>query len=488
MSEHQPVEAVILYADDTEAQRYAISHVLRRAGFEVVEATTGNEALQLLQHRPDLVVLDVNLPDISGYEVCRRIKSSEGGSRLPVLHVSATLVTTQARVAGLEGGADGYLVQPVEPEELIATIRALLRVRKSEEDLWVSKQQYREFFEANPLACLVVDAANLRILAVNRAAVDHLGYSRDEFMSMTVQQLATDDQRSAFAEFLQSESASFHTGKHWNQLTKSGKTFASEVISAPLQLNARNVRMIIVQDITEKLKRHAAEQKQELRRLLLERVLLAQEEERERIARDLHDDAGQLLTSLLVGLRTISDARKLGQAKEQAHKLREIASKAISELGRMARGLHSTILDDLGFQQAVERHAEEFSASHDIEVKLDFGDAPLSALPREQQISLYRIIQEALTNVARHSRASHVCISFARNGGDFSVLIADDGCGLSVSSAQYPSKHLGIEGMRQRAAMLGGSLELISEPQRGVSVQVRFPLSVSLKRTAGGNH
>jgi len=106
----QSAQPLILYAEDTEAQRYAISRVLRRAGFEVLEASTGREALELMERRPDLVVLDVKLPDISGYEVCRQIKSTEASARVPVLHLSAALVTAQARVVGLEGGADGYLV------------------------------------------------------------------------------------------------------------------------------------------------------------------------------------------------------------------------------------------------------------------------------------------------------------------------------------------------------------------------------------------
>lgn len=156
-------------------------------------------------------------------------------------------------------------------------------------------------------------------------------------MGMTVPQLAADDERCDFAEFIRGDRPSVQTGMHWKQLTKDGKHVATEVVSAPLQLNERSVRMVIVQDVTEKLEREVAEQKEEVRRLLLERVLLAQEEERRRIARDLHDDAGQLLTSLLLGLRTLSDARRLADAKERAQKLREIASKTIGELGRLAR-------------------------------------------------------------------------------------------------------------------------------------------------------
>src|SRR5712672_86560 len=97
-------EAKILYADDTDAQRYALSRVLRNAGFEVIEASTGQGALEMMLCKPDLVVLDVNLPDISGLEVCTQIKANDATARTPVLQVSATFITTRARVEGLEGG------------------------------------------------------------------------------------------------------------------------------------------------------------------------------------------------------------------------------------------------------------------------------------------------------------------------------------------------------------------------------------------------
>jgi len=124
----------ILVVDDTEGQRYAVAYILRRAGFNVLEAATGEECLRLIARRPDLVVLDVNLPDVDGFEVCRRIKSDAATVHIPVLHLSATFVTAEYKVQGLEGGADGYLTQQVEPEELIANVKALLRIKQAEEE------------------------------------------------------------------------------------------------------------------------------------------------------------------------------------------------------------------------------------------------------------------------------------------------------------------------------------------------------------------
>ena len=466
-------DETILYVDDTEAQRYAVSRVLKRAGFRVLEAATGRQALEMAVG-PDLIILDVNLPDVSGIEVCKQIKSSEASARTPVLQVSATSVNTEARVAGLEGGADAYLVQPIEPNELIATVRALLRARKAEESLWKSQLQYRLFFEANPLPCCVLDTPDLKILAVNSAAVQEYGYSREEFTTLTLLDIVSPEQSDSVLTLLPDGSFS-RPLQTWKHRTKSGKQVDVEMIWAPLELNGRNARLVIVQDITEKLEREAAEKSEEIRRLLLARVLQIQEEERRRIARELHDEAGQLMTSLLVGLRSLSDVRRLADAKTQAKQLREIASDAINELGRLARGLHSSVLDDLGLETAIRRYADDFLGTHAIQVDVDFGAAPFSAFTRDEQLNLYRIIQEALTNVARHSQAKRVNIKFDCFPSEIEVTIKDDGRGLSSPGDTNPSHHLGIEGMRQRAAMLGGTLQVISGPPGGVTVDLRIP-------------
>ena len=185
----------------------------------------------IVQRLPDLVILDVNLPDISGFAVCKQIKANETTARIPVLHLSATMVSTDARVAGLDGGADGYLVQPVEPEELVATVRALLRVRKAEEALWKSEQQYRLFFEANPLACWVFSTADLRILAVNEAAVKQYGYSREEFMRLTLRDIVSDKELLAADELIRTRALlGQHTeaqNKKWRSAGRGGSLGAA---------------------------------------------------------------------------------------------------------------------------------------------------------------------------------------------------------------------------------------------------------------------
>ena len=122
----------ILAVDDNEALRYSLVRSLRDAGYEVVEAGSGREALALAATQPDLITLDVNLPDMSGFQVCRQLKEDPATSHIPILHVSSTFVDPNSRVHGLTSGADGYLAEPIDRAELVATVGALLRLKRAE--------------------------------------------------------------------------------------------------------------------------------------------------------------------------------------------------------------------------------------------------------------------------------------------------------------------------------------------------------------------
>ncbi len=133
----------ILNVDDYSPGRYTRTRFLRGAGFDVDEAASGAQALSMMANRPDLVLLDINLPDMSGLEICRHIKQNPDTAGTVVLHLSASSTFASDQVAGLEGGADGYLTEPIEPAVLIATVRALLRVKKVEEELRRSNDSLR---------------------------------------------------------------------------------------------------------------------------------------------------------------------------------------------------------------------------------------------------------------------------------------------------------------------------------------------------------
>ena len=160
---------MILNVDDFEPGRYARSKLLRSFGFEVLEATTGGDALRLVSaEQPSLVILDVNLPDISGFEVCRRLKASPTTATLPVLQISATYTGGLHQALGLEGGADGYLVEPVDPPVLLATLKALLRMKRAEETQRLTALQWQATFEAIFEGVALLDVSGL-VVRCNQA-------------------------------------------------------------------------------------------------------------------------------------------------------------------------------------------------------------------------------------------------------------------------------------------------------------------------------
>ena len=167
-------EARILHVNDDAANRYAVTRMLQKAGFEVIEAINGAEALDKARQLPDLVILDVKLPDIDGYEVAARIRANPATRLLPVLHLSANLVGSEARARGLESGADGYLTQPVEPAELVAHVRAILRARRAERGLRLSLEQNTIILQNIADAVTAQDRSG-RVVYANDAALRLLG-------------------------------------------------------------------------------------------------------------------------------------------------------------------------------------------------------------------------------------------------------------------------------------------------------------------------
>jgi len=168
--EERKSPATLLVVDDTEANRYALSRILKNAGYRVVESGTGTGALERVATlRPDLVVLDVRLPDMAGWDVCRQIKSTPATALIPVLHVSASYVTEHDRAHGLNQGADGYLVQPIDPSVLVATVRALLRLKRATEALATTEAHLETVLSNAPGMVFAVDAHGGCTLARGRA-------------------------------------------------------------------------------------------------------------------------------------------------------------------------------------------------------------------------------------------------------------------------------------------------------------------------------
>ena len=224
----------ILNVDDNEAGRYAVSKILTRAGFEVIEAATGQDALRLVATQPDLVLLDVNLPDIDGFEVCARIKADPATAGIPVVHLSASFVASDDRAEGLERGADAYLTHPVDPRVLTATLRATLRLRDLEHKLHENSELLRAVVESSSDAIYVKDLEG-RYVFLNRAAEVVTGMSAGEMLGHEAGLLPPSNEATAVMESDQTLLQSGKTVSIEEQMTAaSGEVRSYLTIKGPL--------------------------------------------------------------------------------------------------------------------------------------------------------------------------------------------------------------------------------------------------------------
>lgn len=212
-------------------------------------------------------------------------------------------------------------------------------------------------------------------------------------------------------------------------------------------------------------------------RALSSQVITAQEEERKRISRELHDETAQSLTSLLVGLRLLQAARDLEDVKLGAAELRELTARTLEEVRKLAVELRPTTLDHLGLVAALEWYSREYAERLDAVV--DFKSEGLAErLASEVELVVYRVVQEALTNIARHAEATRVAIRLVFEEAGVAVTVEDNGRGFDLAEATSSRERgLGLFGMRERVELVGGTFNIATAPGAGTSIRVRVPVT-----------
>jgi len=203
----------------------------------------------------------------------------------------------------------------------------------------------------------------------------------------------------------------------------------------------------------------------------LRRIVAAQELERRRLARELHDETGQALTSILLGLRTVESAQTPEQAKQAAGDLRELVLSTLHDVRRLAVELRPKALDDFGLEPALERLTTTLAEQTGIEV--DYHARISARLPADVETALYRIVQEALTNIVKHAQATHLSVVVTRQRNSVKAVIEDDGIGFEPEATRDDG--LGLLGMRERLQLVGGRLMIESAPGSGTTIVAEVP-------------
>jgi len=344
--------STVLIVDDEPSARETLVAMLEGERYDLELAKDGWQALQILDLlRPDLILLDVMMPGMDGFEVCRRIRAAPPLAEVPIIILTA-LDSRDALLKGIESGADDFLSKPVDRRELIARVRTITRLNL-----------YRTLLEQRE--------------------------------------------------------------------------------------NIRNIA---------------------------ERAVAAQEQERQRISRELHDDLGQSLTTHLLALHNLQEDLSLPAEVmfERLQSLYDQSYELFVKVRRLARDLRPPVLDALGLKVAMQTYCTEFTRRTNLPVTFE-GDAALPVLPDIYNITLYRVLQEALTNVIKHAQASQVWVDLSVEDNIVNLTIQDDGIGFSEE--QSASNGIGIAGLRERLTIAGGTLSISSGPQHGTILSAQLPLS-----------
>jgi PAS domain S-box-containing protein len=360
--------------------------------------------------------------------------------------------------------------------EVADRVRDEAAFRQTADQLVQAESKYRAMFE-HAVAGMFQTSPEGRFLAANPALARMLGYDSPDDLLRDRQDLehhhyVEPGKRAEFRQKL--ETHGIIRGFEYEAFRKDGSiVWLRDHVRA-----VRDAAGVVlyyegtVADITERRRNEAARQH------LLARAITAQEDERRRVARELHDETGQALSAILIGLRTVEEAPTLEDARSLANRLRRLAADAVRDVGRIARGLRPSILDDLGLSAALHRLAEEVTETTGVQVKV--SRTSHARLAPAIETTLYRIIQEALTNVVRHASARTADVTLFRDARVVRAVVQDDGSGFEVPVAFTASERqrtLGLVGMQERAALLGGTVTIASRPGGGTTVSVTLPMS-----------
>jgi PAS domain S-box-containing protein len=483
----------IFLADEYQIVRQGLRALLEKeAGLEVVgEAASGPAVMRQVQDlAPDIVLLDLGLPELNAVEVIRQILTAS-----PQVKIIAVSIYDDRRfvVNILKAGASGYLLKDCAFEELSKAIRTVqesktflspglsdIVAQDYIEALRDSEAHFRTIFEVTSMGLALLDRDG-RVVDANPALQQMLGYSLTELVNRKFTSFILPEDASRckalFRELVQGEQDSYRVEKKY--VRKDGRPTWGR-INVSLIRGAKvedHLAVCMIEDITA---RKQAEKEirtyQEQLRSVASELSLTEEQERRRLATDLHDHVGQILALAQIKLGAIRESASSTHLVEPMDEVRRLIDQTIQYTRSLSFELSPPILYDLGFEAAMEWLAELIQEQQGVTVKVQSDRSPKS-MSDEIRVILFQTMRELLVNVAKHANAKNINVFITREDAILQVKVEDDGLGMGISADAADGPFgFGFFSIRERLKYLGGHLDVVSEPGWGTRVTLQVPL------------
>jgi PAS domain S-box-containing protein len=482
----EPQQFIILIVDDNPKNLQVLGSTLKDAGYKIDFATSGKEALEWLDEKAfDLVLLDVMMPEMDGFEVCEIIRKKEHFSNLPVLFLTAQ--TDKDSIAkGFGLGAQDYITKPFDKGELLARVKTHLDLKRSKESLQKTNQwledkvaertkelQYSEerlkiLFESAPDAIYLHDLKG-NFLDGNKAAEKLMGYQREEFVGKNFLKLklVTNNQLNKVAKLLSKNVMSMPTGPDEFTLNrKDGSQVDVEIRTYPVKIRDRVQVLGIARDISER---------KEIHRKILNVVIETEEKERQRFAEDLHDGLGPLLSAAklyIYSLGTMIDPDKKGDAPEKAI---ETIDEAIKSIREISNNISPHILKNFGLVSAIRSLTDKIT--NPLQMKVRLTARMDERVDSNIEINLFRIVEELVHNTVKYSKALQIKIRLELENGQLCLSYTDDGQGFDVEKAYKKQNGNGLKNIQNRTRSMNGDVQFSSKIGNGMTVRIEIPIN-----------
>jgi two-component system sensor histidine kinase UhpB len=484
----------VLIVEDSVDDSELICLELHRGGYEPraerVETASQMAAALGLQDW-DLVISDHSMPNFNAPQALRLLQAS--GQDLPFIIVSGS-INEEVAVAAMKAGAHDFVTKdhlrrliPAVGRELREAEMRRQRCR-AEKALQEAESRYQDLYENAPDMCVSVDAINLHVVQCNRTLERMTGFSKEEIIGRSVLDMFQRD----FRDRVEVEEV-------WRQFQGTGEVRDAELkllrrdgSAIDISVNVTAVRddhgrilrcRSVWRDITERKRaeRQLREQAERLQ-MLSRRLLDAQESERRAVARELHDEIGQVLTAVKLSLQAIAHRLQTAAEVPELASSIEIVEHAIQLVRNRSMDLRPALLDDFGLVPAIRWYLERHAAHAEFNIDLS-ADPLMPRWPPPVETACFRVIQEAVTNAMRHSGAKTLHIEIRHEGSGLRFAILDDGVGFDVDGARrraLAGGSIGLAGMQERVEFLGGNLEIESRHGQGTRIGVLLPLTAAV--------